>query len=317
MADIRSELLHETDTASVWNVLCACGSAQPSEEECTQTTHLVFPYRGVFVSHVGRRKAVLDANQLLFMNAGEPFRISHPIAGGDDCLSLTVAVPLLNEIIPKALRGFDNGITTVAAHRLRIDPRAQALSALLRHGLITGRADPLEADVMAITLARRAFGENASHRAGGSWGRQQLVDRAKIALASDLARRWTLTEVGREVGVSPVYLTQLFQDVEGVPLYRYQLRLRLARALDLLPHSEDLTTLAFDLGFSSHSHFSAAFRRAYGSTPAEFRGLTGPSQCGGALAGARNGKTSSECSASSRLTPSLMPVTSPITSKDR
>jgi AraC-like DNA-binding protein len=54
-------------------------------------------------------------------------------------------------------------------------------------------------------------------------------------------------------------------------LYRYQSRLRLARALDLLAQYDDLTALALDLGFSSHSHFSAAFRQTYGRTPSEFR----------------------------------------------
>jgi AraC-like DNA-binding protein len=86
-----------------------------------------------------------------------------------------------------------------------------------------------------------------------------------------LARRWTLADVATEVRVSPVYLTQVFQQVEGIPLYRYQLRLRLARALDLLAHYDDLTALSLDLGFSSHSHFSAAFRQAYGYSPSEFR----------------------------------------------
>jgi AraC-like DNA-binding protein len=97
------------------------------------------------------------------------------------------------------------------------------------------------------------------------------VDRAKLVLASDPARRWTLADIAAEVRGSPVYLTQVFQQVEGVPLYRYHLRLRLARALDLLAQSEDLTTLGLDLGFSSHSHFTAAFREAYGRTPSEFR----------------------------------------------
>jgi len=70
---------------------------------------------------------------------------------------------------------------------------------------------------------------------------------------------------------SPVYLTQVFQQVEGLPLYRYQLRLRLARALDLVGRYDDLTALGLDLGFSSHSHFSAAFRQVYGRSPTEFR----------------------------------------------
>jgi AraC-like DNA-binding protein len=84
-------------------------------------------------------------------------------------------------------------------------------------------------------------------------------------------RRWALAEIANELRVSPVYLTQVFQQVEGLPLYHYQLRLRLARALDLLARYNDLTTLALDLGFSSHSHFSAAFRRLYGSSPSAFK----------------------------------------------
>ncbi|MET0533928.1 MAG: helix-turn-helix domain-containing protein, partial [Steroidobacter sp.] len=58
---------------------------------------------------------------------------------------------------------------------------------------------------------------------------------------------------------------------EGTPLYRYQLRLRLARALELLSDSQDLAALGMDLGFSSHSHFTSAFRQAYGRTPAQFQ----------------------------------------------
>ena len=112
---------------------------------------------------------------------------------------------------------------------------------------------------MTLTLVRRALGERTSHATRGSYGRQKLVDRAKLVLSSDLARRWTLAEIGAEVGVSPVYLAQVFAQVEAVPLYRYQLRLRLARALDLLGHYDNLTSLSIELGFSSHSHFSAAF----------------------------------------------------------
>jgi len=115
------------------------------------------------------------------------------------------------------------------------------------------------------------LGPRTTHTAGATVGRQRLVDRVKLVLMNDLARRWTLAEIGAEVRCSPVYLTQVFQQVEGVPLYRYQLRLRLARALDLLAKYEDLTALSLELGFSSHSHFSAAFREAYGRSPSEFR----------------------------------------------
>ena len=80
-----------------------------------------------------------------------------------------------------------------------------------------------------------------------------------------------MADIGGAVGVSPVYLTQVFQQVEGLPLYRYHLQLRLARALDLLGDYSDLTGLALDLGFSSYSHFSSAFKQAYGQTPLGFQ----------------------------------------------
>ena len=81
----------------------------------------------------------------------------------------------------------------------------------------------------------------------------------------------TLTEIGG----SAVYLTQVFQKVEGLPLYRYHLRLRLARALHLLADREDLTDVALSVGFSSHSHFTAAFRQAYGRSPSAFKKASG------------------------------------------
>ena len=101
-----------------------------------------------------------------------------------------------------------------------------------------------------------------------------MVDRIKLLLASDLTRRWTLSDIAAEVHGSPIYLTQVFQQVEGMPLYRYQLRLRLARSLDLLDRFDDLTALALEVGFSSHSHFTAAFRCTYGRSPSAFKRAT-------------------------------------------
>lgn len=94
---------------------------------------------------------------------------------------------------------------------------------------------------------------------------------AKLLLTTEPKRRWTLADIADEIGVTPVYLTDAFRRGEGVPLYRYHLRVRLALALNQLADCDDLTALAIELGFASHSHFSASFKRAYGLTPSEFR----------------------------------------------
>ncbi|MBE1706648.1 MULTISPECIES: helix-turn-helix transcriptional regulator [Mesorhizobium] len=270
MSQFKVQLLMDTGTVRVRDVVCSGECRHRSDEECTGATHLVFAYRGVFVRHVGRNDAVAEANQLLFFNEAEAYQISHPVEGGDACLDLVIEEGQLRELAPKdQLRA--GGVLAFRRQRRRIDPRAQALVALLRHSLSRNVAETLEAETLALTLVRRSLGERTSHVAGASPGRQKLVDRAKLVLASDLSRRWTLAEIAAEVGVSPVYLTQIFQQVEAMPLYRYHLRLRLARALDLLGRYDNLTALGMDLGFSSHSHFSASFRQVYGRTPAEFQ----------------------------------------------
>ena len=272
MPDISVQTLLKTPIVTVRDVGCRGSCRHVSAEECVTATELVFPYSGVYVRHLGSDQAVAEANQVLFFNPAEGYRVSHPVPGGDACLSLAISEPLLRELTPKALLR-DGAALAFRQQRLRIDPRAQALVALLGHSLRQGIAEPLEAESLALTLVRRAVGPRTTHAAGASAGRQRLADRVKFVLASDLARRWTLADIAAAVGGSPVYLTQVFQQVEGLPLYRYQLRLRLARALNLLAQYDDLTALGLDLGFSSHSHFSAAFRDTYGRSPSEFRQL--------------------------------------------
>ncbi len=270
MSEFAVQSLLQTPTVAIRDVYCDGSHRQPSPEECANATELVFPYRGVYMRHLGNDQAVAEANQVLFFNAREGYRVSHPVPGGDASLALIISETLLRELAPRAFLR-DGGVLAFRQQRLRIDPRSQALVALLRHSLRQKIAEPLEAESLALTLVQRALGPRTAHAAGGSVGRQRLVDRAKLVLASDLARRWTLAQIADEMRCSPVYLTQVFQQVEGVPLYRYQLRLRLARALDLLAQQDDLTTLSLDLGFSSHSHFTAVFREAYGRSPSEFR----------------------------------------------
>jgi len=274
MPEFVVQTLLQSPTITIRDTYCSGGHAHEHVEECAATTQLVFPYRGVYVRHLGTDQAVAEANQVMFFNANEGYRVSHPVPGGDANLTVVISQSLLRELAPASyLRdGVSDGSNLAfRQQRLRIDARAQALVAMLRHSLRQKIAEPLEAESLTLTLVQRSLGLRTTHAAGASIGRQRLVDRIKLVLASDLARRWTLTEIASEVRGSPVYLTQVFQQVEGLPLYRYQLRLRLARALDLLGEYDDLTTLSLELGFSSHSHFSAAFREAYGRSPSEFR----------------------------------------------
>ena len=270
MPEFEVNHLLDTDSVALRNVRCGGACRHRSAEECASTTHLVFPYRGVYLRHVGSDQAVADANHVLFFNAGEGYQISHPLAGGDASLSLGLSEPILRELVPNSLLN-DRGALGFRRQHQRIDPGAQALVARLRHSLNNGTVEPLEAEGLLLNLVCRSLGPRTAHEPRATHARRRLADRVKVLLASDLSRRWTLADIAAEIRGSPVYLTQVFQQVEGIPLYRYHLRLRLARALDLIAQSDDLSALAADLGFSSHSHFTAAFRQAYGRSPSAFK----------------------------------------------
>ena len=102
--------------------------------------------------------------------------------------------------------------------------------------------------------------------------RAERVEATQIAMAREPGRAWKLGELADEAGCSPFYLARTFHSVVGMPLHRYELRARLAAALDaVLDTSQDLTTIALELAFSSHSHFTHVFRRAFGITPSALR----------------------------------------------
>jgi AraC family transcriptional regulator len=102
----------------------------------------------------------------------------------------------------------------------------------------------------------------------------ELIRRAKDYLAQTPQMRVGLSQTARAVGTSTSTLALAFRTLERVSFYRYALNLRLARAAALLPSYDDLSRLAADLGFASHSHFSTAFHRWAGLTPSAYRAAT-------------------------------------------
>ncbi len=101
MSGFEISHLLDTDTIAVQDVRCSGACRHRSAEECASVTHLVFPYRGVYVRHVGSDQTVADANHVLFFNADETYQVSHPVEGGDASLSLSLPESMLCELAPE------------------------------------------------------------------------------------------------------------------------------------------------------------------------------------------------------------------------
>jgi AraC-like DNA-binding protein len=105
-----------------------------------------------------------------------------------------------------------------------------------------------------------------------SRARRRYVEDAKVILQERFREKLRLDDVARSLYVSTFHLCRLFKQETGMPIHRYLNRLRLREAVaPVLAGKADLGTLARELGFSSHSHFTAAFRKEFGVPPREVR----------------------------------------------
>jgi AraC-like DNA-binding protein len=268
--ELTRTVLFASPALELADVRCRGTCRHRSPEECQQSAQLIFPYRGTFLRHLGSRAMLGDANQVLYFSAGQAHQVSHPLQGGDACLVLTLSPQVLAALAPTGdiITPHGDGFRL---ERATLEPLAQLQRARLGRRLARGDLEDFEAEAALYDLARAALAPRDPPKRRPTRATLQLVERVKLRLAEPDAARLSLAELGAAVGVSPVYLTQVFADLEGVPLYRYQLRLRLARALDRLPDTDDVAALALELGFASHSQFATRFRAAYGTTPSAWR----------------------------------------------
>lgn len=98
------------------------------------------------------------------------------------------------------------------------------------------------------------------------------IEHARALIAADPSENVSLRQLARLCELSPFQLCRQFRAHTGETLTRYRHSLRLRFALERLRDKHaDLSTLAFDLGYSSHSHFTFVFRRHFGLTPQRYR----------------------------------------------
>ena len=96
----------------------------------------------------------------------------------------------------------------------------------------------------------------------------ERVARAKAILLDNLAEPPSLEELGRRVACSHFYLSRTFTRETGLTISQWLRRARLERAAELLRARDcNVTEAALAVGYSSPSHFSHAFREAFGCCP--------------------------------------------------
>jgi AraC-like DNA-binding protein len=270
---------------SVVDFRCRASVEPEGPEEPNPTHSIVFVRRGVFQRRRRRDAVVADANFVLFFNAGEPYRYAHPVAGGDDCTILTVETARALELVGR--HGPADGGNPEAPFRIGhavCGPKVARLHYELLHQLGRGRGLAVEEVLLELTdeAVRACYTDDLrAHQRASSAGaarrRRELVEAVKLAINEHIDAPPSLKRLAEDCGCSPFHLSRTFRETTGKTMRAYTRQLRSRVAADRLARgARDLTTLALDLGYADHSHFTNTFRREWGVPPSAFRARLGP-----------------------------------------
>ncbi|HEY1992017.1 MAG TPA: AraC family transcriptional regulator [Gammaproteobacteria bacterium] len=262
---LEHHTLYSSPLVTVGDVQCTEGCGPGRHEEHCPVASIALVRSGSFVRRDRLGRHVADATQVVFFDPSEPYMVDHPIPGGDRCTSLAFAPEVLREA-QRARRGqperYFEKSTLAGSSELHLLHRELLLAASLGDGVMV--------EETALTLLRLCTeGEGIPHLKGAAFQRAAaLAADAQVLIAESFSGPVTLEALATQLDVSAFRLCRAFRQATGGSLHQHLLRLRLVTALEKLPAYRDrLTDLALDLGFSSHSHFSHAFRSYYGRTP--------------------------------------------------
>jgi AraC-like DNA-binding protein len=256
----------------------ACG-----EIERQSLNAVVLPLSGLFSKHEapGRHVIGTPSHAVLFA-ADAPYRIGFPGAIGDRALTLRFGDDLAPEhfhICGGREPPASQGLLPANAMMLR-----NLLGARLENAMAAERCtdaaweieeafeiEALGLDLLNVSL-KSMRPENPALRPSARVQRMRALERVKEAVAVAPAHRWSIARLADIANLSPFHLCHVFREIVGTSIYDYVLQERLAHSLDaVLDRRGDLTAIALDAGFASHSHFTARFRRFFGYTPAALR----------------------------------------------
>jgi AraC family transcriptional regulator len=244
----------------------ACGDVERQDRNA-----VVLPLSGVFSKHdAPGRHIIATPSHAVLVAANTPYRIGFPGGIGDRALALRFGEDLAPDQFHR-----HGGAAPLASNGL-LPAGAMVLRNLLGARLERAPADDFEIETIGLDLLHLSLKsmrkEALPLRQTAHARRARALERVKEAVAMAPSDKWSIAKLAKVANLSPFHLCHVFRQMVGTSIYDYVLHERLAHSLDaVLDRGSDLTAIALDAGFSSHSHFTARFRAFFGCTPAALR----------------------------------------------
>jgi len=238
---------------------------------------MVFPRTSVVIQHAGGPSLVADPTRVMLYNRGQEYTRRALSDRGDEC-EWFAAPPAL---IALAMREHDPSVDDRLDRPYTwthgpVDAATYLLQRrVVEHLCRAAPPDPLFVEESIMILLDRCAvppaPPRAARRPATADDHREITEACRVVLSRRLGDPISLGEVASMVDASPFHLARIFRESSGYSLHAYRHQLRLRAALERVMDGEDLSRVALDLGYASHSHFTAFFRRTFGAPPASLR----------------------------------------------
>jgi AraC-like DNA-binding protein len=277
--DVIDRVVFETSSVRVGAFRCPTDHPSFHDSGPIRGHCFVFPRTPVVIQHKDDRPFAADSTLVTLYNRGQEYRRERVSPDGDRCDWYAVS----DEVLRDALADRDPQAADDCRRPIRFAfARTSADTYLLQRQLFTrvsqaAPPDPLFVEETVFALLERvinhAYGDKSIVGARRVSRRSALLAHAACeVLGRCFAEPLTLAQIADSIGTSPFHLCRSFRRATGMTMHDYRNQLRLRSTLDALENPQtDLSQLALAAGYSSHSHFTASFRRAFGITPSIVR----------------------------------------------
>ena len=261
-------LLFEGETTCIGSFACDAHDPRFYSESPSTAHCIVFSRTPVWIRHEQGRRYVADPTVVTFHNRGRVYQRWKIADEGDHCDWFAYSDAVVRDAIGDAatVRGplwFPREFAPVASS---VYARQRRLVDRIRTGIADRMAIEEEAallldDVLTTTSTR-------------AWPREfDAVQHVRALIAASPCTARSLHALAAPVDMTPFQLCRAFRRVSGETMTSYRLRLRLLSSLERVRAGDAITDVALAHGFSSHSHYTAAFRAEFGTPPTHAREL--------------------------------------------
>jgi AraC family transcriptional regulator len=267
-------LLFANDTLAIATHRLPAGDPEFEGHGPASGFFVVFPRNTTLLEFAGGERVVGSPAVATLYNRGQGYRRRRISEEGDFCDWVAIAPGTLREVVARFDRRAADSERPLAFTHVRVEPSDYLQQrAVVDHLSRTATPDALFVEETMLSVVARLLARAHGHRVTPTPRQQQELAHAAAALVGrTFTKNVALPRLAGELGTSPFHLARTFKRVTGRTLHQHRLLLRLNASLAFLHDTQrDLTTIALDLGFADHSHFTSAFRQRFGTTPSAWR----------------------------------------------